>query len=145
MKRLIVGALLGLMIAGCSGESRNDTADLMSVQVTSAEVVPETPASSETAARHGVRGTQRPVSSPEIELSSSLASENSEEAEGPVIGKQTRMNITPGTERIWQNGPTADEVARSTKVKEKRPVTYDDVGNGSPLMDPQAGLEEIQR
>ncbi|MCA9775390.1 MAG: hypothetical protein KC800_01680 [Candidatus Eremiobacteraeota bacterium] len=145
MKRLIAGALLGVFMVGCSGESRNDKADLMSVEVISTEVAPETPVSSETATRHGVQGAEGTASNPKIKLSSSPAAENSEEAEAPVIGKQTKMNITPGTERIWQNGPTSEEVARSTTVKENPPVTYDEVGNGSPLMDPQAGLEEIRR
>ena len=94
-------------------------------------------------ARSGEGSKSRPAIA--LSKSKSLDDQMDEVADEPIVGKQTKMNITSGTERIWQNGLTPEEVARATTVKEAPPISYDEIGNGAPMMDPHAELSEIRR
>lgn len=148
MKRLILLVTLCLLLVGCSGTESRSPGEVASTE--SAEPAAET-VSLVNKEQVGVagksRGSSRDKSRPAISLSKSDSSDSSieEVAEEPVAGKQTKMNLTTGTDRIWQNGPTPEEVARATTVKEAPPISYDKIGNGAPMMDPHAELSEIRR
>ena len=137
MTRLIFVVVTCLFLVGCSGTETQDRDK--TITTVSAEYRMESSLS--------VRGRDGSRSKPAIALSKSEALDDSTEevADKPNVGKQTKMHLTIGTERIWQNGPTPEEVARATTVKEAPPISYDEIGNGAPMMDPHAELSEIRR
>ncbi len=56
----------------------------------------------------------------------------------PVTEPQTEMNIEPGTDRMWQNAPTKEEIEYATTVKKPEsdtPRANSSGGNGEPLFD----------
>ena len=136
MTRLIFVVVTCLFLVGCSGTETQDRDK--TITTVSAEYRMETDTGEAEESSLSVRA---------IALSKSEALDDSTEevADKPNVGKQTKMHLTIGTERIWQNGPTPEEVARATTVKEAPPISYDEIGNGAPMMDPHAELSEIRR
>lgn len=145
MTRLIFVVVTCLFLVGCSGTETQDRDK--TVTTVSAEYRMETDTGEAEESSLSVRGRDGSRSKPAIALSKSESLDDSTEevADKPIVGKQTKMHLTIGTERIWQNGPTPEEVARATTVKEAPPISYDEIGNGAPMMDPHAELSEIRR
>lgn len=145
MTRLIFVVTICLFLVGCSGTTPQNPEK--TATTVSAENRMETDSGEAKESSLSVRRRNGSKSKPAIALSrsESLDDMTEEVANKPIVGKQTRMHLTTGTERIWQNGPTPEEVARATTVKEAPPISYDEIGNGAPMMDPHAELSEIRR
>ena len=54
----------------------------------------------------------------------------------PEEPAQTKMNLQPGVDRLWQNGPSQEEIRRARSLPSRKPVRVETYGGWDrPVMD----------